>query len=239
MIFRKIVKQRRGVVVILACFAIAVVLGVVALSVDGGMMLADRRHAQAAADAAAYSGACDLYYNYYYYYGKDTPGTALKSAEATAKANGYVTNGTDTTVTINIPPKTGDYVSLPAYVEVIIEHKNRRGFSRLFGSDPVLMRTRAVGFGSPVAADVGILVLDPHSKSSFNAQGGGVSDVVDTPIIVNSDSPSAAIAGGGAVLKADKFVITGGYDTTGGGTFDGPIFTGRPPVEDPLRDLPP
>src|SRR4030095_12136637 len=71
MIFRKIVKQRRGVIVILACFAVVVVLGVVALSVDGRMLLADRRHAQAAADAAAYSGACDLYDNYYTQFGKD------------------------------------------------------------------------------------------------------------------------------------------------------------------------
>lgn len=239
MILRELVKQRRGVVVILACFAIVVVLAVVALSVDGGTLLADRRHAQAAADAAAYSGACDLYENYYINYGNDPAGTALLSAIATAKANGYVTNLTDTTVTVNIPPKFGDYANKPAYVEVIIEHKNTRGFSRLFGSEPVLVRTRAVGFGSPVAADVGILVLDPTSKSTFNAQGGGLSIVKGTPIVVNSNHPEAAIAGGGGTVKADEFFITGGYTTTGGGTFEGPIYTGRAGLPDPLIDLVP
>jgi hypothetical protein len=89
-----------------------------------------------------------------------------------------------------------------------------------------------------VAADVGILVLDPTSRSAFNSQGGGVSDVKDTPVIVNSNHAQAAIAGGGGTVKAEQFFITGNYSTSGGGQFIGNIYTGRPGMEDPLLDMP-
>ena len=231
--------QRRGVVVVLASFCMIVVLGVLALSLDGGSLLAERRHAQAAADAAAYSGACDLYDNYWSNSGADPSGNARASAIATAKANGYVTNGADTVVTINIPPLSGRYQGVRGYVEAIIEYQHRRGFSALFGSGPVAVRTRAVALGSPIAADVGILVLDPASRSAFNAQGAGASVVKGTPVIVNSNHSEAAIAGGGGSVEALKFVINGGYATSGGGSFIGPIYTGRPGTPDPLADLPP
>ena len=52
-------------VVILACVSMVAILGVLALSLDGGSLMAERRKAQAAADAAALAAACDLYDNYW------------------------------------------------------------------------------------------------------------------------------------------------------------------------------
>ena len=60
-----------------------------------------------------------------------------------------------------------------------------------------------MALGSPVAADVGILVLDPTGKGAFNAQGSGTSTVNGTPIIVDSNNPEAAIAGGGGIVEVD------------------------------------
>jgi Flp pilus assembly protein TadG len=236
---RKLDMKRRGVVVILACVTMAVILSVLALSLDGGALMAERRRAQAVADAAAMAGACDIYDNYWTNMGDDVGGTAKASALATAKANGYANDGTLTTVTVNIPPASGHYKGVRGYVEVIAEYHYGRSFSTIFSSEPVTVKARAVAIGSPVAADVGILVLDPKSKSTFNAQGGGVSTVKGTPIVVNSNHPEAAIAGGGGTVQADKFVITGGYNTTGGGSFIGPIYTGRPGIPDPLADITP
>src|SRR5207249_838500 len=59
-----------------------------------------------------------------------------------------------------------------------------------------------------------------------------------TPIIVDSNNPEAAIAGGGGTVIAPEFDITGSYTTTGGGSFSGDIHTGRTPMGDPLADLP-
>ena len=232
-------KQRRGIVVVLAAVTMIVILGVLAFSLDGGSMMAERRKAQGAADAAALAAACHLYDNYWTDFGDDVGGMAKKSAEVTAKANGYVTNMTDTKVKVNIPPASGDYIARRGYAEVIIEYKHRRGFSTIFSSAAVPVMARAVAIGQPVAADVGILVLDPKSKAAFNAQGSGISTVKGTSIIVNSTSEFGSIAGGGCTVKSDKFHLTGNYTTSGGGTFEGPIYTHRAPVPDPLSDIPP
>jgi hypothetical protein len=236
---RKLYTKRRGVVVILACVTMAAILSVLALSLDGGSLMAERRRAQAAADAAALAGACDIFDNYWTNMGDDVGGTAKASALVTAKANGYANDGVTTIVTVNIPPASGHYKGTRGYVEVITQYNYGRSFSTIFSSEPVVVTARAVALGSPIAADVGILVLDPTSKSTFNAQGSGTSTVKGTPIVVNSTHPEAAIAGGGGTVEADKFVIAGGYDTSGGGQFIGPVYTERPGIPDPLADITP
>jgi hypothetical protein len=231
--------RRRGTVAVMVAVSLTAILAVLAIALDGGALLADRRHAQAAADAAALAAACDLYDNYWTNSGTDPNGTAALSALTTAKANGYADDGVTSVVTVNIPPKSGDYVGMTGYVEVIVQSYDPRSFSNIFASGPMPVQARAVALGAPVAADVGILVLDPTGKGALSTNGTGGSTVTGTPVVVDSNDPSAAIAGGGGTLTAQEFDITGGYSTTGGGQFSGPIHTGRRPMADPLADLPP
>jgi hypothetical protein len=230
--------RRRGTVAVTVAVGLIALLGAVALSLDGGALFTRRRSVQAAADAAALAAACDLYNNYWSANGNDPNGTAKASALATAQADGYNNDGTTNTVTVNIPPLSGPYTGLSGYVEVIIQFNEQRSFSSIFSSGPVPIRARAVALGSPVAANVGILVLDPTGKGALNAQGGGNSTVSGTPVIVNSTNADAAIAGGGGALTAQKFIIAGGYTTTGNGSFVGPIYTNHQGMADPLVDLP-
>src|SRR5262245_39196366 len=230
--------QRRGAVSIYFSVCLVALLSVVALVFDGGRLLEERRHAQATADAAAMSAACDLYDWYWTNSGADPSGTAKASALKTAAANGYANDGTRSVVTVHIPPISGYYEGKRGYVEVLVEYHVPRSFSNIFSKGDVVVRARSVALGAPIAADVGILVLDPSKRSAFNANGSGVTTVSGTPIIVNSSSQEGSIAGGGGTVKADKFVLTGNYSTTGGGQFIGPIYTGRPPTLDPFIDLP-
>jgi Flp pilus assembly protein TadG len=231
--------SRRGVVAVAGAVILVALLSVLALTLDGGVLMSERRHAQATVDAAALSAACDLYDYYWINSGADPGGTAKKSALATAASNGYTNDTTTSKVTVNIPPKSGDHVAVRGYAEVLVEYYQTRSFSNLFASGPITVRSRAVSLGMPVALDVGILVLDPTGRSAFNANGGGGVTVQNTPIIVNSSDSAASIAGGGGAITAEKFVFTGGYTTTGNGSFDGPIYTDRPPTPDPLAYLPP
>jgi hypothetical protein len=230
--------RRRGAVAILLAVCMVALLSVVALSLDGGGLLAERRHAQAVADAAAMAAASDLYDHYWTNSGADPNGTAKTSAETVATNNGYAVHGPDSDVWVYIPPQNGRYAGMRGYAEVIVEYRQARGFSNIFARTPIPVRARAVALGMPTAADVGILVLDKTGKGTFNAQGGGVSTVQGTPIIVDSNNPEAAIAGGGGSVSAPEFDITGSWTTTGGGSFVGPIYTGRPGLEDPLVDIP-
>jgi hypothetical protein len=254
--------RRPGSVAVIVAVCLTILLMALAFALDGGILLSERRHAQAVADAAALAAGCDLYNNYWSNAGLDKePYSAAASAVSAAQANGYVTGGTatstaqatstvvfpkttttctttDSSITINIPPLSGDHVGQKGYVEVIVQYNEPRCFSSIFSSEPITVKARSVALGAAVAADVGILVLDPTGKDALNAQGSGTTTVTGTPIIVDSSDAEAAGGGGGGHLVAPEFDITGGYATSGGATFDGTIYTGRRVTTDPLVDLP-
>ncbi len=233
-------RQRAGVIAVLVAVCLVVILAMAAISFDGGSLLAERQKAQAVADAAAYAAAADLYYNYWSNMGLDPRGTAKASALATAAANGYGNDGVTTTITVNIPPQSGDSIGAPGNAEVLVQFNAQRGFSNIFARGTIPVRARAVGRGKPVAADAGILILDPTLKGALNSQGGGTVTVKDASIIDDSNNDAAAIAGGGGTLTTNmNFRITGNYTTSGGGTFNGTIYTDVPPTPDPLANIPP
>jgi hypothetical protein len=230
--------RRAGTVVVLVAFSIVAILSMLALSLDGGVLVSERRHAQATADAAAMAGAGMLYYDFWANSGHDPAGTAKAAALAAAAQNGYANDGSTTTVTVNIPPQSGFYAGRWGYVETIVQYNEPRGFSSLFGSGPVPVIASSVAVGMPIAGDVGILVLDPSAKDALSANGGGTLNVLGTPIINNSANSEGSIANGGTVVTAPEFDLTGNYATLGGGAFNGTINLNRPPTADPLQYLP-
>jgi Flp pilus assembly protein TadG len=231
--------RRRGAIVLFVAVCLTVLLGVVAIALDGGVLLTERRHAQAAADAAALAAACDLYKNYGTNGGLDnSTGTAKASALSTAAANGYANDGTVSVVTVNIPPSSGDYSGKAGYAEVIVKFNQTRSFSSIFGSGSIPVQARAVARGSADArSNAAILILDPSSSSAL-AVSGTPSVTSNSKIIVNSNSLQAANASGGSSISASEIDITGGYTTSGGGAFVGTINTNQSPTSDPLASLP-
>src|SRR5207248_2799018 len=94
---------RPGTVTAWLVLCLGVIAGIVALGMDGGRMMEERRHAQAGADAAALAAAADLYLNYQTNAGADPFGTGKQAALSTASSNGYSNDGVTSTVTVNIP----------------------------------------------------------------------------------------------------------------------------------------
>jgi uncharacterized membrane protein len=126
---------------------LSALLALLALVLDGAAILSERRHAQAVADAAALSAAADLFVNYPTNNGADTGSTAKASALLTANNNGYPNNGTSSTVTVNIPPQSGDHVGQAGYAEVIVTYNQTRFFSNLWGKSNIPVMARAVARG--------------------------------------------------------------------------------------------
>src|SRR4051794_12519123 len=96
-------RHRRGMVAVQAAFAMMMLTGMAALAIDGGLLLAERRHARAVADAAAMAGAVDLFKNWPTKAGSDSGGTAAASARTTALAN-YTSDPSNVSVDVYIPP---------------------------------------------------------------------------------------------------------------------------------------
>src|SRR6516162_6587664 len=212
---------RRGTIAVLAALCLTGILGFAALSLDAALLHHDRRAAQAAADSA------------------DPAGAAVNEALAAAAANGFTNDGVNSTVTVNIPPLSGDHVGQAGYVEVIVLQFQQRAFSAIWASDPVPVKARAVARGLWVPVNNGIIVLDPTSSGSLSSNGGS-SVTTNAKVIVDSNSPTATVVTGGGALTAPEFDITGvpGTSTSGGGTISGTILDGQVPTPDPLAYLP-
>src|SRR3954447_22796184 len=79
----------KGSVCALLVVSLAVIVGLLALNLDGGRILDERRKAQHAADAAALAAARDLYENDAINQGLDPDGTAQAIARGILDANGF------------------------------------------------------------------------------------------------------------------------------------------------------
>ncbi len=174
---------RRGMVAAQIVLSLSALMAMLAVVADGGLLLADRRHAQATADAAALAAASDLYENWYKNSGLDPGGTASASAMSVASANFYTNDGTTWTVTVNIPPKTGIFINKPGYAEVIVTCNQQRFFSGVFGSGAIPVSARAVAQGVVQPSQPAVLLLSlnaspPPPPPALTVNGGLV--VVDS-----------------------------------------------------------
>lgn len=229
--------RRRGQVSILVAVCLTGMVGVAAIALDGGVLLDDYRQAQAAADAAALAAAIDLAQNFPTNQGADPSGTAAKSAQTTASANGFTNGSNGATVTVNIPPKSGTFSGQAGYAEVIVQYSQARYFSGIFGSAPITVQARAVARGLQTAfSKAAILLLDPNGAQALNDQGGGLT-VTGAPVLINSSNSMAAYLTGNAILTAPQVEITGGSSMSGNAYIQGSVSYGAKPTPDPLAKL--
>jgi hypothetical protein len=234
--------RRGGNVAALTAVSLVGLLGVAALTLDGGVLMDKRRSVQAAADAAALAGASDLYANWFTYYGKtDTPtGSGVKAAKAAAKANGYEDGVNGVEVKVYILPQSGPFASKDGHCEVIITASQKRFFSRLWGSDDISYGARAVARGKRGGISTGIMALAPSGKGSFTTGGGSGVTLTGAPLIVNSTDSQGLYANGNGTVSAPTFYLGGspGWATPGGGIVDGTKVSNNPYQPDPLINLP-
>jgi hypothetical protein len=230
---------RRGAVAPFVALCLIMLVSMVAIALDGGMLLDRRRSCQAAADAAAMAAVEDLYYNWEANAGTDPKDTAQAAALSNASANGFNNDGVSSIVTVNIPPKTGNFAGLAGYAEVIIQYNLPRGFSGILGSGDMPVRGRAVARGLWVPFNNGIIVLHPTAASALSANGNGSTAVKGANIIVDSNNSQAATTVGNSVISdIGKATYIVGSNPGYSGNFVGTVLTGQNPVPDPLAYLP-
>lgn len=198
---------RRGAVMFKVLVCLSVLIGMLALNLDGGRMMDERRSAQNAADAAALAAGAKLYEGYWDCQGQDPDSSARNAALAVAVANGFAPDK----VTVNIPPRSGSYAGKASHAEVIIDTSLDASFSRVFSGEPLRVSARSVSRGEPLR--IGIICLRDSGPSTFNNTSVALA-VVNKPIIVNSDDP-VAFRHFGLALVATNVDVTGGVNVTG------------------------
>ena len=187
-----------------------VLLGMVGLTVDGGLILASYRQTQNAADAAALAAAYDLY-----------NGT-LSGAHTLTTSNyagaGSYNNMTGTTVTINIPPSTGPHAGAgnTTYAEAIVSYPYKTSFIQVLGpSSTQTITARAVAGGplsSPVEGVMTLVQSPPGGAGGADLTvSGGATLTVDGPVVVNATTSGAlAVNGSNSRVFATKVSVSGG-----------------------------
>lgn len=239
--FWRLDNQRRGMIAVQVALSLTALLSVAALAVDVGILLAEQRHAQAAADAAALAGAIDLYTNYPTNNGTDPNSTALKSAEDTAATNGYTNDGTTNTVTVNIPPQSGLFVGVAGYVEVIVQYNEPRFFSNVFGSGAIPVKARAVARGAWVTPKGGGDWQLENVPGSFTDSGGGNFNLnggtANIYSLYTGTTGAMTVNGGGSVTAAG-YSVSGTITASNNSTVVGTQSQYQPPGIDPLWWLP-
>lgn len=184
------------------------VIPLVALMLDGGLALTNRRLAQSAADMAAIAAAVS--------YSSSSGGTSGPvTASEIAAANGFAASytGCDGTthtngVTVNRPPTSGAYFGNSGYVEVIVRSSMRTTVAAAIGQSCWGVEARAV---ARIAATVsGAAVLKPVmvalgtscAKTNFQWNGHNV-NVTGT---VNSNG-TIDIPGSGTVVGTMAYTL--------------------------------
>ncbi len=220
-------RSEAGQSIVLFALGSVVFFGLVALSIDVGRLLVERRTEQNAADAAALAGAAVLVNG-------GSASQAISEARTYAANNGYTAG-----VTVNIPPTTGPSAGSSQAVEVIIQNDVPKYFAQVVYSGPWRASARAVGKITSQASGFGVITLNPSQCQSLTLNSNAQLQVTGGGIYVNSNcNVDAFDMESNAVATANAISVVGGF--TGKSNYHAtpqPV-TGQPPMPDPFASIP-
>ena len=164
--------------------------------------MAAQRQAQNAADAAAQAAAFALQIG-------DSHAVATTAANNMVTANGLPASPAPT---VNIPPKSGNYVGQTGYAEVIVSYPVSTVFIQLLGvAGSHTATARAVAGSISQSSNLGIILLNPKADPGLSLSGNGVLKVSD---------PSGALGG------ISVYSMYGGETQVPGVTVNFPGYSG-------------
>lgn len=220
--------RRTGNVVVLVAVSLVAFVGICGLVIDGGQLMAERRQAQNAADAAALAAATDLYNGV-------PPGLAKPTGVTYATRHGY----SDEAVDIAIPPNTGPHRGDTNFVEVKLTVDVPTFFIKVVYPPAAQVKVRAVaGLDRAPASGAGLLGLNGGASGAMTLSGSATINVNGSNLGVSSSSATALTGSGSAKITAPTIDITGNYTLSSTSQLIGTVRTGAPASSDPLASIP-
>lgn len=211
--------MRRGAVAALVAALMPVIIGVMALGLDGGMMYLQRQNAQSIADAAALAGAYQLY-----------RGSTFSAAQSAAIAIG-TQNGATITSSQVTSPKSG-------YVSVTVTSSQPRLFSAIWGAGSMSVSATAVARGTNSPYSTAALIALAGSGSSVTMSGTTQLAVTNGRMVVDSNSSMSIISSGSPSITAPELDLSGGIRYSGSNPNNATVTkTGQASTPDPLASI--
>jgi Flp pilus assembly protein TadG len=220
-----------GQALIISALCMTCLFGFIALAVDAGVMLREKRLLQIAADSAAVAGALEL--TYY-------PAGVTAAAKAASAANGFTDTVNGATVTVNTPPTYGPHtgVANANYVEVIVSQNQPTFFMKFFGLTSMTPTVRAVAENGGSSYGC-INVQSPNAAPAMLLKGSFQIDSPNCGIVINSNDPTDALEfkGNGGSITAGSVGVVGGMKGYHDGESNPAPISGIVPQSDPLSYL--
>lgn len=231
-------RRRRGYIAVMAGLLMIPLIGMLALAIDGGLLMAERRKVQATADASVQGAAVVV--SKALCAGTTVDYTEAKNvALAIAAKNGYSNDGVTSSVSYSSVQGTSGSVS------VSITSYQPRFFGAIYGggSIPVTASSKAqwpaqTSSGSTVpASSAAIIALNKTASGSLTVIGSATLST-NAAVQVDSSSTSALAINNSGKATASAFNIVGNYKQDGTWSpMTGTINTGAKYVSDPLATL--
>lgn len=211
--------SRRGAVAALVALLMPVVIGVMALGLDGGMLYLQRQTAQSIADAAALAGAYQLY-----------KGSTLSAAQSAAIAIG-TQNGVTITASQVTSPKSG-------YVAVSVTSSQPRLFSAIWGSGSMSVTATAVARGTNSPYSTAAIIALASSGTSVTLSSTTQLTATNGRIVVDSNSATSVLSSGSPSIRTPELDLSGGIKYSGSNPNNATVTkTGQASTPDPLASV--
>jgi hypothetical protein len=225
-------KLESGQAIILIVFSMVGLIGLTALTVDGGIAYLDRRQAQSASDTAAFAAARAKIR------GEDWKAAAL----AMAALNGYAdtnagTGSSSTLINVEVyecteahTPDCGEYMdeafeNPDEYIHVLITSRVDTFFGPIVGITQVTNRVNTITHAQPSIPDPtsfgnAVESLMPGcsdsswNKDPYKISGNGVTTITGSGVKINSSCANYALTqnGGGTLNSSGGTCVVGGID---------------------------
>lgn len=229
--FRRLMRNQSGAAAIVMALSFPVVIAFFGFGGETGYWYLREAQVQGFADASAFAGANEMIA------GK-SDADILARVEGEAIRNGL--NATRGAAVMNNPPTSGVYAGDVDAVEVVVDERQPRLFTRVFLDGDVLIRARSVArvnewFGACV------LSLAPTASDAIRVAGSSVATMDGCAMMTNSISPTAFVSTGASDLTLSCAISAGGVDLSGSVTQTdcNDAIASAPIAPDPYADLVP
>jgi Flp pilus assembly protein TadG len=226
--------SRRGSVAIQIGILMTVLIGMAGLGTEIPYLMYKHRQMQTTADSAALGAAVALSQGY--------PSPISTEAYGIAAALGFTNGSSNVTITVNNPPKSGNYISNNSAVEVIVSQPQTLKMAGLFGVSSYSLSARAVALaGSGSGGGYCMLATDPigqgWSVSGVGLWGGVVVTMNGCGMAINASGTGALTLQSGGTLNAPLVSIVGQMNNVWSTVNVTSLKQSQQPVSDPYANV--
>lgn len=216
-----------GGILITWAILLPVFLGMAGMGLDTGSWYLAKRNLQAAVDGAAISAAYE-----------STGSARTSTANSVVVSNGFG-NGSNVTITVNNPPKSGTYTANNNAVEVILSQPQNTIFSGFFPSAKPTIKVRSVALSSSFKGGDACVLTLATTGTAINITSNATMSMSYCTLTSNSTDPASITLANNSNTTVSTLYTAGKYTQSGSSTLNTsttPVQNGTP-TADPFTSL--